>query len=78
MVETEGFDLRYGGGRLAALECPRHSIHYRSGSNPHERSAKNKNPLPYGRGSLFLEKIMRFDRITLRGVHRLFRGCIFF
>ena len=34
MVETEGFDLRCGAGQVAALERPRRSIHFRSGSNP--------------------------------------------
>ena len=34
MVREMGLDLRCGGGRLAALDCPRQSIHYRSGSNP--------------------------------------------
>ena len=40
LAEKEGFNLRCGGSHLAALECPRHSIHYRSGSNPHGSSSK--------------------------------------
>ena len=42
MVETEGFDLPFGAGRLAALERPRRSIHSRSGSNP-QLDAKQKD-----------------------------------
>ena len=38
MAAGEGFDLRCGGGQVAALECPRHSIHYRSRSNPRRES----------------------------------------
>ena len=34
-----GIDLRCGAGRVAALTCPRHVIHYRSRSIP--------NPKPY-------------------------------
>jgi hypothetical protein len=34
LAQKEGFDLPSGAGRVAALECPRHSIHYRSRSNP--------------------------------------------
>ena len=41
MVESKGFDLPGGAGRLAALECHRHSIYFRSGSNPSKR-IKNK------------------------------------
>ena len=38
-------------------------------------SAKTKNP-PNG-GLFVLEKVLRFDRKPLRGVHRLFRGVHF-
>ena len=38
MAQKEGFDLPSGAGRVAALECPRHSIHYRSRSNPRRES----------------------------------------
>ena len=41
MAEKEGFDLRCGAGRLAALECHRHSIHFRSGSNPAKQKQKH-------------------------------------
>ena len=34
LAEMEGFDLPCGAGRVAALTCPRHVIHYRSRSNP--------------------------------------------
>ena len=41
-----GVDLRCGGGRVAALERPRRSIHYRSRSNPlqvfQKRSPRHK------------------------------------
>ena len=47
LVETEGFDLRFGGGHLAALTCPRHVIHYRSGSNPSQGLSK-RNSHPFG------------------------------
>ena len=33
-MQKEGFDLPCGAGRVAALTCPRHVIHYRSRSNP--------------------------------------------
>ena len=38
-----GFDLLCGAGRLAALTCPRHVIHHRSGSNPVLPLSKTKN-----------------------------------
>ena len=44
MADRVGFDLPCGAGRLAALGCPRQPIHYRSGSNPNERSSKKKQP----------------------------------
>ena len=47
-----GFDLLCGAGRVAALECPRHSIHYRSRSNPAENS-QNKAATPCGMAVLF-------------------------
>ena len=34
MAESKGFDLRCGAGRVAALTCHRHLIHFRSRSNP--------------------------------------------
>ena len=34
LVETKGFDLPCGAGRVAALTCRRHVIHSRSRSNP--------------------------------------------
>ena len=34
VAESEGFDLRCGAGRVAALTCHWHVIHYRSRSNP--------------------------------------------
>ena len=40
-VPVVGLDLCSGTGQVAALECPRHSIHYRSRSSP----------LSYSRGS---------------------------
>ena len=40
MAEWVGFDLPCGAGHLAALERPRRSIHYRSGSNPNGRPSK--------------------------------------
>jgi len=45
-----------------------------SGSNPRGSSSKCKHPPPDGEGCLHLEKVLRFDRKTLRGVHCLFRG----
>ena len=36
----KGFDLRCGAGRVAALACHWHAIHYRSRSNPTEVSKK--------------------------------------
>ena len=39
-----GVDLRCGGGRVAALERPRRSIHSRSRSTPLLRSAKQTSP----------------------------------
>ena len=48
MVREMGLDLRCGGGRLAALDCPRQSIHYRSRSSP--IIFKCKKPPPDGRG----------------------------
>ena len=45
-----GIDLRCGAGRVAALTCPRHVIHYRSRSIP--------DPKPYKKtthtGGLFI------------------------
>ena len=38
---------------------------------------ENKHPPPVGEGCLFLEKVSRFDRKTIKGVHRLFRGVHF-
>ena len=34
VAQRVGFDLPCGAGRVAALTCPRHVIHYRSRSNP--------------------------------------------
>ena len=52
--------------RLA--KCPRfESLH----------AVKNEHPPPVGEGCLFLEKVSRFDRKTIKGVHRLFRGVHF-
>jgi hypothetical protein len=34
LVEARGIDLRFGAGRVAALACHRHAIHYRSRSIP--------------------------------------------
>ena len=46
LADRVGFDLRCGGGRVAALERPRRSIHYRSRSNPlqvfQKRSPRHK------------------------------------
>ena len=38
-----GVDLRCGGGRVAALTCPRHVIHSRSRSTPSQ--TKNNSPI---------------------------------
>ena len=51
MVEMRGVDLLCGAGRVAALECPRHSIHYRSRSTP----AIQKQSPPDGRTSFLVE-----------------------
>ena len=51
MVREAGLDLRCGGGRVAALTCPRHVIHSRSRSSPHQN--KNRQP-PLWDDCLFL------------------------
>ena len=43
LATREGFDLRCGGGRVAALERPRCSIHSRSRSNPSSKQKKNSS-----------------------------------
>ncbi len=44
MVREAGLDLRCGGGRVAALGCPRQPIHFRSRSSPALFMAKNCGP----------------------------------
>ena len=63
MADRVGFDLRCGGGRVAALERPRRSIHYRSGSNPNERSSKKKTATLSG-DCFFLAKGTYFDTMN--------------
>lgn len=41
---TAGVDLPCAAGRVAVLECPRHSIHYRSRSTPFISMYKHKAP----------------------------------
>ena len=43
----KGFDLRCGGGRVAALTCPRHVIHSRSRANPSVKNQKAGYPNGY-------------------------------
>ena len=53
MVREMGLDLRCGGGRLAALDCPRQSIHYRSGSSPklgYKKQPQKATVFLYGAG----------------------------
>ena len=40
-MDLKGIDLRCGAGRVAALECPRHSIHCRSRSIPGSHTKQN-------------------------------------
>ena len=47
LVPVVGLDLRCGAGRVAALTCPRHVIHYRSRSSPSDQ--KTKRPPLTGR-----------------------------
>ena len=54
MVDHRGIDLRCGGGRVAALECRRHSIHSRSRSIPKDEKHK---ALPDGNALCFWLKI---------------------
>ena len=54
-TEAVGFDLLCGAGRLAALECHRHSIHSRSGSNPD--SYKKQQPGQKTRLPFFTEAV---------------------
>ena len=60
MADRVGFDLPCGAGRLAALGCPRQPIHYRSGSNPNERSSKKKTATLSG-DCFFLADRVGFD-----------------
>ena len=56
LVEARGVDLPCGAGRVAALECPRHSIHSRSRSTPRVGLTKSKKLPPYGESfSLLVE-----------------------
>ena len=64
MADRVGFDLRCGGGRLAALGCPRQPIHYRSGSNPNERSSKKKTATLSG-DCFFLADRVGFEPTSL-------------
>ena len=52
MVRVKGFDLSCGTGRVAALTCPRHVIHYRSRSNPSDHKQNERAgispPLRFG------------------------------
>ena len=42
--DAVGLDLPCAAGRVAVLECPRHSIHYRSRSTPFISMYKLKAP----------------------------------
>ena len=46
MVPVVGLDLRCGAGRLAALTCPRHVIHYRSRSSPDPMAKRKEGTSP--------------------------------
>ena len=64
MADRVGFDLPCGAGRLAALGCPRQPIHYRSGSNPNERSSKKKTATLSG-DCFFLADRVGFEPTSL-------------
>ena len=53
MAQRVGFDLPCGVGRVAALERPRRSIHFRSRSNPPRRIPKYKRPTLTGESFVF-------------------------
>ena len=53
LAQQVGFDLRCGGGRVAALRRPRRLIHSRSRSNPTEGTSKNKRPTLAGEPFVF-------------------------
>ena len=54
MADRVGFDLRYGGGRVAALRRPRRLIHSRSRSIPSLQKTKTA-------WRRFLERIMGIE-----------------
>ena len=56
MADRVGFDLRCGGGRVAALERPRRSIHYRSRSNPLQVFQK-RSPRHKAEASLLADRV---------------------
>ena len=64
MADRVGFDLPCGAGRLAALGWPRQPIHYRSGSNPNERSSKKKTATLSG-DCFFLADRVGFEPTSL-------------
>ena len=77
MVETEGFDLPCGAGHLGLQGAPGalpSALGFESltGDLP-----KAKTAILVRMTVLLLENVLRFDRKTLRGVHRLFRGVHF-
>ena len=46
LAPVVGLDLRSGAGRLAALTCPRHVIHYRSRSSPYPMTKRREGTSP--------------------------------
>ena len=60
-----------GPGQVAALECPRHSIHCRSPSNP---LMQKRNPPPDGEGFILAEKEGFEPSIPFWGIHD-FQSC---
>ena len=68
VVEAREVDLLCGAGRVAALECPRHSIHSRSRSTPREGLAKSKKLPPYGESFSLLVELTETNSNNYRAI----------